>query len=398
MSGARERRPGEYAAAHQCVRRSGRIIRRIAILLFGYDEEGHTFTERTHTVVLSLHGAGILSTHRFTPEQELILRVEETNCEAEVRVVGRIATEGELHTYGVAFLDEELDFWQMEFPQMPVSDEQPMVLPLECGSCGKRVEVANGEFEYDISQVHGGLTRHCAECGMLTVWRRADGKAPSFPEHALREDKPVEAPGKHESDIFGKERRFASTQIRSLDPLRSSRIGASLLMQGKQAMGVPEPGWRDEVSAERETADKKVGALPGGKLFPGLAQGERVDVPERTVAHTGEEEEPVVALAPEPARDPTVERRRRARAKVSFFACVKTVQFGPDIVTCLDMSKGGVGFRSRNPYKQEMKIQIAVPYAPEVKNAPAIFVWGRIANVREMDGMWRCGVEFLKGA
>jgi hypothetical protein len=45
-----------------------------------------------------------------------------------------------------------------------------------------------------------------------------------------------------------------------------------------------------------------------------------------------------------------------------------------------------------------MKIQIAVPYAPEVKNAPSIFVSGRIANVREMDGMWKCGVKFLKGA
>lgn len=260
------------AAAHQPIRRGGRIVCRIAILLFGHDEEGTTFTERTHTVMLSLHGAGILSTHRFAPEQELILRIEETSREAVVRVVGEIATEGELHTYAVAFLDDGLDFWQAEFPPAQVWDARPMALPLECGSCGQRAEVTSGQFEYDISQIHGGLTRHCAECGVLTVWRRADGKGPSF------------------------------------------------------------------------------------------------------------------------------ERRRRARARLSFFACVKTAQFGPDIVTCLDMSKGGVGFLSRNPYKKEMKIQIAVPYAPEVKNAPSIFVSGRIANVREMDGMWRCGVKFLKGA
>ena len=119
------------------------------------------------------------------------------------------------------------------------------------------------------------------------------------------------------------------------------------------------------------------------------------EVPGRIPAPTVQEEESVVASAPEPARDPTVERRRRARAKVSFFACVKTAQFGPDIVTCLDISKGGVSFRSRNPYKKEMKIQIAVPYASEVKNAPSIFVSGRITNVREMEGMWKCGVEFF---
>ena len=178
-----------------------------------------------------------------------------------------------------------------------------MALSLECGSCGQRAEVTSGQFEYDISQIHGGLTRHCAECGVLTVWRRAEGKGPSF----AGEDKALKAQGKPESEL-------------------------------------------------------------------------------------------VVAAAPEPARDPTVERRRLARAKVSFFACVKTAQFGPDIVTCLDISKGGVSFRSRNPYKKEMKIQIAVPYASEVKNAPSIFVSGRITNVREMEGMWKCGVEFLKGA
>jgi len=310
--------PGDGTAVHQPIRRGGRIVRRIAILLFGHDEEGNTFTERTHTVMLSLHGAGIVSTHRFAPEQQFILRVEETNREAVVRVVGEIATEGELHTYGVAFLDEGPDFWQTEFPPAQVSDARPMALPLECGSCGQRAEVTSGQFEYDISQIHGGLTRHCAECGVLTVWRRADGKGPSF----AGEDKALKAQGKPESDM----------------------------------------------------------------------------VPERILAPMVQEEESVVVAGPEPARDPTVERRRRARAKVSFFACVKTAQFGPDIVTCLDISKGGVSFRSRNPYKKEMKIQIAVPYASEVKNAPSIFVSGRITNVREMDGMWKCGVEFFAGS
>jgi hypothetical protein len=398
MSGAREMRPGDCTAARQSARRSGRIIRRMPILLFGYDEEGHTFTEHTHTVVLSLYGAGILSTHRLTPEQEVILRVEETNREAEARVVGEIATEGELHTYGVAFLDEHLNFWQMEFPQARVPDEQPMVLPLECGSCGKRVEVANGEFEYDISQIHGGLTQHCTKCGILTVWRRADGKGPRSVDHGIREDKPVEVQGQHESDTLETDRRFASSEIRSSRPPRSGAVGDPLLLPGKQAMGAPKPGWRDAVSGEGETADTEVGAPRAGKNFSGLAQGEGVEAPERIVEQRLQQEEPVDAAAPQPAWDRTVERRRRARAKVNFFACVKTVQFELDVVTCLDMSKGGVGFRSRNPYKQEMKIQIAVPYAPEAKNAPAFFVWGRIANVREMDGMWRCGVEFLKGA
>src|SRR6516165_9757363 len=324
--------PGDGTAAHQPIRRSGRIVRRIAILLFGHDEEGNTFTERTHTVMLSLHGAGILSTHRFAPEQQLILRVEETNREAVVRVVGEIATEGELHTYGVAFLDEGLGFWQTGFPLAQVSDARPMALPLECSSCGQRAEVTSGQFEYDISQIHGGLTRHCAECGVLTVWRRADGKGPSL----AGEDKALKAQGEPESDILGKKRRFAR-------PVRGGSNGVDdpFFPHRNEALGASKLRWRDEVSREEETGGTEVRVLRVKKNFSGLAQGEGVEVPERIPAPTVQEES-VVAAAPEPARDPTVERRRRARAKVSFFACVKTAQFGPDIVTCLDMSKGGV--------------------------------------------------------
>ena len=396
-------RPGDHTASRSG-RRSGRMIRRLPILLFGHDEEGHTFTEHTHTVVLSRHGAGILSTHSFTPEQELILRVKETSRETEVRVVGEIAAEGELHTYGVAFLDEDLDFWQMEFPQVPVLGEQPQVIPLECGSCGDRVEVANGEFEYDICQIHGGLTRHCAQCGTLTVWRRADSKGPSLAGHALPEDQPAKAQFNHASDLLGRERRFASSETRSSGSLEASRIRDPFLLRGKRAMDAPKPGWRDDAAEEIENADLEVDVPRAGKNFSGLAQGGEVEVPEgpghpeHTVERTLPEEEPVVAPATELPRDPSVERRRRARAKVNFFAGVKTPQFGLDVVTCLDMSKGGVGFRSRNSYQQGMKIEIAVPYSPEVKNAPAIFVSGRIANVRELDGMWRCGVEFLKAS
>jgi hypothetical protein len=44
------------------VRRSGRIPREIPILLIGSDMEGTVFSEETKTVMISLHGAGIVST------------------------------------------------------------------------------------------------------------------------------------------------------------------------------------------------------------------------------------------------------------------------------------------------------------------------------------------------
>jgi hypothetical protein len=112
-------------------RRSWRISLAVAILIIGNDEEGTVFSEETHTVVLSLHGAGVVSKHKLVAEQELILRVVGTNREVEVRVVGEIAQQGEMHTYGVSFLDEGLDFWQMEFPVAGAWDARVAMLALE---------------------------------------------------------------------------------------------------------------------------------------------------------------------------------------------------------------------------------------------------------------------------
>jgi len=131
-------------------RRSGRVSERVAVVMLWSDGEGRVFSEETHTVVLSQHGAGIVSQHRMMPEQDLILRAVELQKEAEVRVVGEIAKQGEVYTYGVALVDEALDFWQREFPPAPLWDKQPEILTLECVGREGVEEVKNGDFEYDI--------------------------------------------------------------------------------------------------------------------------------------------------------------------------------------------------------------------------------------------------------
>jgi len=301
----------------QKVRRSGRISLAVPILIIGNDAEGRVFSEETHTVVLSRHGAGIVSKEKLMAEQELVLRVMATSREAEVRVVGEIAQQGSMHTYGVAFLDEKLDFWQMEFPPAPARDERPEVLALECGGCKEVVELVNGDFEYDICAIHGGLARFCSRCGLLTVWRQT-------------------------SEVMRTGPRVGA--------------GARTMEAAKAPMAVAEE--------ERGAANEK------GPELQTVAEG---------MART--------------------ERRRRTRAKVNFLACVRSAEFGEEVVKCIDMSRGGVGFRSKNCYTKGMQVRIAVPFSPEEKEAPAMFVRARIANAREMEGegMWRCGVEFLKG-
>jgi hypothetical protein len=301
----------ELADGSQCQRRSGRLTAKVPILLIGTDGEGRVFTEESHTVIVSQYGAGVVSRQNLVAEQELVLRARGLGREAEIRVVGEIGQQGSLHTYGVAFIKEHGNFWKMEFPPAAAHGAWTRRMILKCGGCGDLAELVNGDFEYDICAIHGGLARFCDACGLLTVWKvSAD----------LIED-------------------TSTAKKKKIDP-----------------HPVKEP------NKKKDVIDETI---------------------EKILAVTGER---------------SSERRTRGRAKVNFFANVWTEGFGEDIVTCIDMSKGGVSFRSKNKYDKDMAVLIAVPFSREVKEAPAIFVKGRIANVRESDreGMWRCGVEFLR--
>jgi len=100
------------------VRITGRIPKEVPILLIGSDLDGKVFSEPTNTVLLNLHGAGIISHHRLSPEQELILRCPDRNSETAVRIVGEMGSSNVIHTYGLAFVDPNLNFWSLEFPPL----------------------------------------------------------------------------------------------------------------------------------------------------------------------------------------------------------------------------------------------------------------------------------------
>jgi len=155
------------------VRRSNRIAREIAILLVGSDMEGKVFSEQTKTVLLSRHGAGIISQYVLSAEQELILRRLDTDKEAEVRVIGQLGFHGESHTYGVAFLDEEVDLWGVDFPSMTDSEKKASNVLLQCSSCQAREMIQQSDLESDVYLVNEGIVRSCKRCGSSTIWKRA---------------------------------------------------------------------------------------------------------------------------------------------------------------------------------------------------------------------------------
>jgi len=143
------------------VRRSSRIPKQVAIQLVGSDTEGKVFSEQTKTVVLSRHGAGIVSQHKLSAEQELILRCVETNKEAEVRVVGQLGSQTDIYTYGVAFMDPNVDFWDAEFPPLTESEKEASRFLLQCSSCKSRQVVEHSDLESDVYAINQGLVRYC---------------------------------------------------------------------------------------------------------------------------------------------------------------------------------------------------------------------------------------------
>jgi len=168
-------------------RRSGRISRQVPVLLLGTDTWGRVFSEETSTLVLSRHGAGILSRHKLTPDERLTLRQVGCSPEAEVRLVGGMGQQGDAYVYGIEFTDPNVNFWQLEFPPASAPSDPPPGVTLECSLCGSRQTGQHSDIEADVYAVNDSILRCCEACGISTNWRSAK------PDAALASPEPVPA-------------------------------------------------------------------------------------------------------------------------------------------------------------------------------------------------------------
>jgi hypothetical protein len=88
------------------------------------------------------------------------------------------------------------------------------------------------------------------------------------------------------------------------------------------------------------------------------------------------------------------DKRRHLRARMNVSACVQQPGGSPNMVQVIDISRGGICFRSRSHYKAQTWVQVSVPYT---KGAANIFVPGKIVRVRPLnDHLTEYGVQYVK--
>jgi hypothetical protein len=150
-------------------RRSDRVSLEVPIQVAGTDAIGRDFTADTRMLVLSRHGAKIVLGRKLVPDQEVSIFCKSTGKESVARVVGQMGKIPEGHLYGVELLDPEVNLWDIEFPPLSESEKAAARVLLECGHCHSRVLSYLNEFEAEVFEANGFLSRACKRCTDVSV-------------------------------------------------------------------------------------------------------------------------------------------------------------------------------------------------------------------------------------
>jgi hypothetical protein len=383
--------------AHQVMhpkRRSGRIAKEVPILLLGTNSAGKVFAEQTKTVVLSRHGAGVISKYRFAPDEVLTLRLPGTGKEAEVRLVGQIGGEPGRYVHGVAFVDPNLDFWPIEFPPPEPFGAVREQITMECTLCRAQRTAAPQEIEEDVYAVNGTVLGFCQSCGTATPWIKAREEAvvvtqvqrAAEPNRGGGKvaDAPAPLPACLPAASAG-DRQIAKQPYRLSIPATSPQVVAKPPAQAAQPAAASAYSTSTIETLPMAAVDFNLAVEPD----PEVVQAEVAETP--TVAGSNTD----AGKRPNDPQGRPVNRRKHMRVRVNYAACVRQGESGEDIAECENVSKGGLCFRSRREYALNSTIEVAAPYSP---GAPALFVPAKIRRVQPLgDGtFFRYGVAYVE--
>jgi hypothetical protein len=364
----------------QSKRRSGRVSKELPVVLLGTDTTGKVFSEETKTVVLSRHGAGVVSRYRFTPDEILTLRLPDSAKEAVVRLVGQIGGEPGRYVYGLAFVEPDPNFWPMEFPPPESFEAVSRAILFECSFCQARQNVEEDDIEADVYSVLGNVLRFCAACGTSTPWKKALGEA--IPA-------PAANPAKPNSNSPSPPPSASRPPLQALAP--------SFAPSFQPTLSAPDtlPPIEHESSYSAASTISEFASLSEIQDSPGVATATAVlQAPEPANHGMLPAAKPQVPLNREmDANGRRINKRRHVRISVSFLACVRHAAVADEIVECENVSKAGVCFHSVRQYALDSQIEVAAPFSP---GEPSLFVPAQIKRIEPLSGgkVFRYGVEY----
>ena len=96
-------------------RRSERILQELLIKVSWRNSKGKEIRVSTRTVNVSRYGAKILMKDELIPGQEIGVHCLITAKEGKARVVGLAEKQARVYFYGIEFLDQDNNLWNIPF-------------------------------------------------------------------------------------------------------------------------------------------------------------------------------------------------------------------------------------------------------------------------------------------
>ena len=94
---------------------------------------------------------------------------------------------------------------------------------------------------------------------------------------------------------------------------------------------------------------------------------------------------------PLPQTSRPANRRQHGRIQIDVPACIRQTGSPDEVVICEDLSRGGLALRSLKHYKNDTRIEVAVPFHPGSGN---IFVPAKIVRVQDCGKFFKLGIAY----
>lgn len=213
-------------------RRSDRVHLELRIQLSGVDAAGKIFTEQTHTLVVSRHGAKVVSQQVLLPQQALNIRCYRTGMETLACVVGQIDQRHDEIHYGLEISDPHANIWGIEFPELGEVDPAVGRVLLECQGCHIREVIYLDAFALEVLVANECLMRPCRRCAdrRVSMWKR-----PSLDEDQEPQILPISPPSPAAS--AGDDRKQMRVGLKTEICLRHPELGDEVTLTDNVSSG-----------------------------------------------------------------------------------------------------------------------------------------------------------------